>query len=420
MLAYPNLLNGFRNFNPNWAAGFGLEKRGFPVDLQEPCFDYNNWFVPMRCSVVVVTALGLAVCTSPASAQIYTSIADLAFDADLVAVATIDRVMETPSPTARDRTLTVELRLGQILRGQPSSTTVLATLAETCIAGGSGPGHICVSTVGMEGLSGLWLLKAEESGYRILPIQRVTRSAMGLFLPLPVPSSNAPQPAEVDSLLFAYQVRWIQSLEGPLNLQDEDRLYAAFSVSWKARPNQDHVLAAIAPLLASPLPRQHAMGLVIALQAESVDALTQVVDEIATLRSNPRFSEIVFTIGASPPNGVPGSKSPRWMAPIRRLLALHLDIPGLDASAAAVLYRIGTPETWPLIVSLLDSKDPNAQMIAVRTIAIRLPAAMATDETHRYTPGTVGPPITTGQYAQFWKTWWTQNRASLGFASQNQ
>jgi hypothetical protein len=363
----------------------------------------------------------LTVCIPPGPAQIYSPISALAQDADLVAVATIDRVVETPSPTARDRTLTVQLRLSQILRGQTSSTTVLATLAETCLVGfWSGPGHICVSTAGMAGLTGLWLLKAEEGGYRILPIQRVTHSALGLFLPLPVPSSNAPQPAEIDSLLFAYQVRWIQSIEGPLNLQDEDRLYAAFGPWLKARPNQDHVLAAIAPLLASPLPRQHAMGLVIALQAESADALTQVVDEIATLRSNPRFSEIVFAIGASPPNGVPGSKSPQWIAPIRRLIALHLDIAGLDASAAAVLYRVGTPETWPLIVSLLDSKDPNAQMIAVRTIAIRLPAAMATDETHRHTPGTVGPPITTGQYVEFWKTWWSQNRASLGFAAQSQ
>jgi len=232
--------------------------------------------------------------------------------------------------------------------------------------------------------------------------------------------SNAPQPADIDSLLFSYQVRWIQSLDGPPNFQDDDRLYSAFGPSYRARPNQEHVLAAIAPLLASPSPWQRAIGLVIALRAESADAMTQVVNELPTLRSNPRLSEIVFAIGAFPVNGAPGSKSPSWIAPLRLLLALHADVAGIDAAAAGALYRIGTPETWPLIVSLLDSKDPNAQMIAVRTIAFRVPAAMATEETHRFRPGTLGPPLTTGQYVEFWKTWWTQNRASLGCANQSQ
>ncbi len=58
-------------------------------------------------------------------------------------------------------------------------------------------------------------------------------------------------------------------------------------------------------------------------------------------------------------------------------------------------------------------------MIAVRTIAFRMPAAMATEETHRFDPCTLGPPLTTGQYVEFWKTWWTQNRAGLGFAVQS-
>jgi hypothetical protein len=375
--------------------------------------------VPMPRSTVIVVALALTVCIPPVPAQIYSPISELAQDASLVAVATIDRVMETPGPTPLDRNLTVQLRLGQILSGQPSSMIVLAKLAEKCFGGFGGRGHICVSTAGMVGLTGLWLLKAEEGEYQIVPFDRVAHSPLGLFLPPPMQFSKAPQPADTDSLLFSYQVRWIQSLDRPPNLQEDGRLYSAFGPSYRALPNQEHVLAAIAPLLASPSPWQRAMGLVIALQAESADAMTQVVNELPTLRSNPRFSEIVFAIGAFPVNGVPGSKSPRWIAPLRQLVALHADIAGMDAAAAGALYRIGTPETWPLIVSLLDSKDPNAQMIAVRTIAFRVPAAMATEETHRFCPGTLGPPLTTGQYVEFWKTWWTQNRASLGFANQS-
>jgi hypothetical protein len=220
----------------------------------------------------------------------------------------------------------------------------------------------------------------------------------------------------VDSVLLACEVKWIQSLDAPATSQDL-AIYNAFGASTHARPNQEHVLAAIAPLLASRLPWQHAMGLVIALQAESADAMAQVVNEITTLRSNPRFDEIMFAIGAYPARGVPGSKSPQWVAPIARLIAMP-EIPGMDASLAGALYRIGTPETWPLIAAVLDSKDPTAQMIAVRTIAMRVPRAMATAETQRFYPGMPGSPGSTAEYVEFWKTWWTQNRAALGFTAE--
>jgi hypothetical protein len=349
-------------------------------------------------------------------AQVTVPIAELARDASFVAVATIERATETQGATAPDRILTLQLRLGQVLIGQASSSIVIATLAEKCYAGGSGGGHICVTTSGTEGLTGLWLLKAGDSGYQIVPVERVTRSATGLFLPDAGPFSNAAGFVDVETLLLAYEVKWIQAAELNTNTHGDETIYGAFGPSLQARPNQAHVLAAIAPLLASPSPTQHAMGLVIALRAESADAMTQVVEEISTLRSNPRFDEIMFAIGAYPVGGVPGSKSPQWIAPIARLLAMP-EIPGMDASLAGALYRIGTPETWPLIAAVLDSKDPTAQTIAVKTIAMRVPRAMADEETHRFSPGSVGPPITTAQYVEFWKAWWTQNRAALGFTA---
>jgi hypothetical protein len=76
--------------------------------------------------------------------------------------------------------------------------------------------------------------------------------------------------------------------------------------------------------------------------------MTQVGNEISTLRSNPRFFGIMFAIGAYPTGGVPGSKSPQWIAPIARLIAV---VP--------------------------DSEDRTAQTIAARTIAIRAPGFTA-------------------------------------------
>ncbi len=260
----------------------------------------------------------------------------------------------------------------------------------------------------------MWLLKAGDSGYEIVPVEHATHSATGLFLPDPVPFSDAQRPVALDSVLMAYEVRWIQSADLNTNTHRDEAIYAAFGPVLQARPNQAHVLAAVAPLLASSSPGQHAIGLVIALRAESADAMTQVVDEISTLRSNPRFDEIMFAIGAYPVQGVPGSKSPQWIAPIARLIAMP-EIPGMDASLAGALYRIGTPETWPLIAAVLDSKDPTAQTIAVRTIAMRVPRAMANEETHRFYPGMPGSPAPVAEQVEFWKAWWIQNRAALGF-----
>jgi hypothetical protein len=57
-------------------------------------------------------------------------------------------------------------------------------------------------------------------------------------------------------------------------------------------------------------------------------------------------------------------------------------------------------------------------MIAVRTIAMRVPRAMARAETQQFYPGMPGSPGSTGEYVEFWKAWWTQNRAALGFTAE--
>jgi hypothetical protein len=124
--------------------------------------------------------------------QITVPIAELARDANLVAIATVEPVTETQGSITPDRTPPVQLRLGQVLSGQPSSTTIMATLAEKCYSGGGGPGHTCVSTTGMAGLTGSWLLKAEDAGYQIVPVQRLTYNATGLFLPLIQSDSQHP------------------------------------------------------------------------------------------------------------------------------------------------------------------------------------------------------------------------------------
>lgn len=365
----------------------------------------------MRVSGILIVILAPVACTSSLRAQA-ASITELGRKADLVAFATVDNATQNRSTGSPDAVLAVQLRLNQVLKGSPASSTVLARLSEKCYAGGGGPGHPCVyDAAQLAGSTGIWFLQFTDDGYAILPLERVARVASDLCfqVPLPLGRISASPFDDVDETLLNYYVRWMQALPVAADTRDDDRFFAAFGST-----DPRKVLKAIAPLIASQSPGEHAVGLLIALSADSADAMSQVVDELPTLRADPRLSEMVATIGHVPGGG-PGSKDPRWIEPLRRLLALHADIPGMDAAAAGALYRIGTKETWPLIAGLLDSKDPYAQLIAMRTIAFRVPNALTDEQTRRFYPdgSATGPAIQ--QYAQFWKGWWARNRAALGF-----
>lgn len=62
-----------------------------------------------------------------------------------------------------------------------------------------------------------------------------------------------------------------------------------------------------------------------------------------------------------------------------------------------------TTDAWPLVASLLDSKDPVARMIAARTMALGIPSGLVSEETRAFYPG---QSKTTEQSAEFWKAWW--------------
>ena len=353
----------------------------------------------------VIIGLFLAASVSPAWSQRDTGITALGHNADIVAFATAEKATQTPGAVAPDVTLTIQLRVTQALKGQPAMPDMLASVAERCGNGGSGRRPLCVrQTQDIAGLTGIWFLKSTDTGYQIQPRNPAAGSADELFLPLTGPPDPVPAPDKLDEALLKYLVRWFQALVGPEPRLDE-RLFAGFQPWGTVPPSEQQTLTAVAPLIDSPYPGQHAAGLVVALRAGSADAMAQVVNELSALRSNPRFFEIVSAVGEN--------KDPSWIAPFRQLIALHADVPGLDAAAAGSLYRIGPQETLPLVAELLNSKDPGAQMIAVKTLAIWIPAG--TLDNAKYYPGMKADPSpTTPEFVAYWKTWWSQNRAHLG------
>jgi len=357
------------------------------------------------CRIVVI-GLVLAACLPCAQA---TTITDLGHTADLIVVARLDRIDRKAETTSTgSRYGTAQLNVIQVIKGSSASQMLQAAIVSSrkpCFAaGGSGPGPCFSLSADMPVSTGIWFLKSVEGAWEIIPKQLhgplITYD--DLFLPLTGNPGAVPAPGALDDRLLAYEVRWFQSLADPDIHSIDEPFYSCFQDRNSQSPTQQQVLRAIAPLIASRYPGQHAAGLVLALRFDSVDAMNQVVNELPALRSNPRFPEILSAIGSAPPGG---KKDPRFVVPLRQLIALHADVPGLDAAMAAALYRTGTRETWPLLGELLESKDAYAQTVAARTLGILVPAQEA--------PG--NDPRLPYEVA-FWKAWWAGNRARLGFA----
>jgi hypothetical protein len=365
---------------------------------------------------VGVIGVALTACIAPARS---TPITDLGRAADLIAFATVDGVVETGDQAAP--AVIFQLRLIQIIKGESSSLNVLAGFAARSDRGcGGGGGRTpCLSLPpDMVGKTGIWFLRSGDRGYQIVPrqLQSPFIRSDDLYLPMTGPPGRVVAIGALDDVLLAYEVRWFQSLADPDYRLVDEELISSFEHRNSESPTQQQALAAIAPLIESPVAWQHAAGLMVALRIDSADAMSMVVNELSALRSDPRFPEIVFAIGAYP---IAGKKDARWLAPLRRLLALHADVPGLDAAAAGALYRIGTKDTLPMIAELLESKDQTAQTIAVKTLGLYTGSGafgpLATEQTLRFTPGMQRPPLTTSEYVDFWKAWWSRNRANLGF-----
>jgi hypothetical protein len=183
------------------------------------------------------------------------------------------------------------------------------------------------------------------------------------------------------------------------------------------------LLSAAGELIRSQGPA-HIMGLVLALQVGSDTALAQVLAELDTLKTSPKFVHLTSTI----------ANYPRGAAAIPFLLqatAMQSDAPGLDdAVASSLMHFMGNRDVVPGVARLLDSKDPIARLRAARffsvlsvlsdahgnVVAGAPEGPFATAESRRFSPG-ADAAITPAQCVQFWKEWWTENAAKLGFSA---
>jgi hypothetical protein len=307
-------------------------------------------------------------------------------------------------------------------KGSPAPVTLIAGAAAFS---GRGPGPISLSS-GMVGATGLWFLKAGTDKYRILPRVTSGYTPGDLYLPLHEAPRAAPAAAVLNDELLAAMVRWYRSLDDRRALGDVEMLLSSFLRLGEESPSLEQVTSAVAPLINSAKPAERVVGLTAALRAGSKDALEFLMKDAPALQSEPTFPMITIAISMYPIGAY--AKDESWVEPLGRLLTMHRGVRGIEGAVAGALAKIRSKAVLPLMAELLDSKDPAvltgvASYFGVFTLLANstgeiLPDApdgpFANEQTRWYTPRQ-DRAVTPSQYADFWKVWWSQNRAQLGF-----
>jgi len=362
------------------------------------------------------TILGLlhTVCVFGALLPGPPSMADLQKQADVIAVATLTSIDDSQGFE------TVQLSITRIIQGQlgsqPGSLSVRALVPppQFPMLGGEAPPKTGIVPPSVIGLSGVWFLTAVDSRWQVIPLDSGTYHQ--LYTSLPVDAALPAPSGTVNQQLLAYLVSWYQSIPYPTRVDQDFRLFGSLDA---ADPKDAAV--AIASLIASDRADLNGIGLAAAIRLGSVDALSSVALHAEALRSNPKLRQITDAIGQYfKPQG------PAAIATLQQIVALHSDVPGLDAAAGSALQKIGTRDVLPAMAILLDSSDPQAQLRAAWFFGY---FAIFTDKNGNLSGNMAGPydspsvhqqmpsgdsAETPAQYVQFWKAWWATNRASFG------
>ncbi len=174
------------------------------------------------------------------------------------------------------------------------------------------------------------------------------------------------------------------------------------------------------------------LGLAGLIALEDADALQRSQNMLSTIKQSQLagpFSSAVSDYRSSNPEGVKA---------LGEMVAEEAGILGLRSAAAFSLRSIHSRESLPYLAKLLDSQDAKLRGDAVagftffvNDLPVMTPGVVAgmawtkpvgkapykTPETDRFgSTGSFERPSDAEAYAQFWKTWWAQNKAKLGFA----
>jgi len=357
---------------------------------------------------LITSAIVFYQLASGAAGRVPVPVSVLQQQADAIVVATISQLVD-PKPALE----IVQLQVQQILKGHITATNLSVQLMPSPTVYVK-PGVLPASAVGQKGV---WFLQLGIGGYQAMPFVNGVVTEHDFFFPNNDPPNLAAPIGTINQQLLMYVIRWYLSLANPSGSDD-----ALLFNNTEADP-QD-ALVVLNELISASSPAHHAVGLAASIQLGSDAAISALATELSSLGSNPKLFQILTAIGQN--YKLDGSAS---ITSLQQLIGPG--IPGMDAAVAAALRKISTRQVAPLMAQLLSSPDTDAQRraaaffgyyslfadksgnIADANLTI---GPFATADTRAYTPRS-NSSLSAAQYAEFWKTWWFQNKSSLGFSA---
>ncbi len=341
----------------------------------------------------------------------------LSQEADLIIVATLQSVVASPAEGD-----VVQLAVRGVLRGSAGSLEVTAVFSQPDydlgLVGPRTPGPKSGLLPGSwVGRTGVWFLQSGSPYYQVIPTSYGSHNAIDAFLPVANPDVPGPPPGTVVQEVLWYLMQWYLSLPNPNN-GDDQRIFMSLGLAAPADS-----LAADSLLINSGLADQTAVWIEMLLRLNSDSAVSALVSNIGVIQASSKFTRVLSDFGL-----FYHPKGEGALPALQNLLSQHLAIPGMDLALGTALARIGTKNVLPSMAEMLDSQDPQAQLRAASFFAN---FAMFADANGNI-PGTQvsgpfdsvagrantpkrGSAETPAEYAQFWKAWWSTNRAALGF-----
>ena len=344
------------------------------------------------------------------------SLVALSRDADLVIIATADSVS-----AARGQEPSIQLLVRTQIKGNAGAAnlTVRFVRSPLMVESDVASDSIFVPD-SLIGRSGLWFLKNNRSTIDVDPLAQGNYRWADVFLPVPAASVTGASPfgnAAIEKSVASFTLSWYESLQAP-EPRDDDRLLITLRDL-----SAENALSAANALISSPLSHRHIIGLITAIDHGSDSAVAGLAPELDALSANQSFPALVATLASNY-----RVRGPSSIQALQALAQLHSTAPGLDASVSTVLQRAADQRSvYPVAVLLRDSRDAEAQLRASWMLGFY---AMFCDKSGNLTqPGLLGPfadvartympragsPLSPSEYAVFWKSWWSRNKATLGF-----
>jgi hypothetical protein len=351
------------------------------------------------------------------------ALVDLVQSSDLIVVASASGAVQEGPPVAN-----FELHVNRVLKGDPA------------IAGGVIPvswvrkssGMIAPGTQFPVAGNGLWFLQRSSDGWLLQPVLQGAVSPDDTFFPTP----SGP-------ILAAYAYQPTASLSdrvaSELSAAIESDTVSSTQLRFLHHGILDELNSPVVRLLyqrmsTSGSAQHRILGLSGLIRGESVTALRSAVSAASEFEGYPMengelLSSIQEQFRATDANsvGVLGQAA----------VGSTTHSPAMREAAVHALASIHTVETLPYLATLLDDPDAELRIEAIGGLAsfangltVRTPACvpslaclqfpasaryMTPDTIANFAMGAMAIEQKEASYLSFWKNWWSQQRAGLGY-----